>query len=101
MAVIARLGVGIVVERQRIDNPWQDHRWVGVAVLPGAPEAAPWTVLADGPQATRYLAGVTDLVLHGNETENYKYNLESAQPMVYAVLRKGDGPTGWTLLGAT
>ena len=44
------LEVGVVVERRVLQNPWVDHAWKPVAVLPGAPAAAPWTILAETPR---------------------------------------------------
>jgi len=29
------LPLGIVLERRKIDNPWVDHTWRPVAVIPG------------------------------------------------------------------
>ncbi|TIX95619.1 MAG: DUF3305 domain-containing protein, partial [Mesorhizobium sp.] len=37
--------VGVIVERRALNSPWVDHVWVPVAVLAGAPCAAPWSVL--------------------------------------------------------
>lgn len=97
----ARMVVGIVVERQAVDHAWVDHRWTSVAVLPGNPVAAPWTVIGQGEGFTRYLAGTAWLDLFRLETETYKYNLESAVPAVYVILRKVDEAPGVTLLAAT
>lgn len=96
-----RMTVGVVVERRAIRSKWQDHSWHVVDVLPGAPEAAPWTMLGETGDATRWLAGTADLVLFKGETSNYKYNLEAPEPAVYVVLRRADAPPGMTLLIAT
>ena len=53
--------VGVIVERRVLDNPWVDHAWRAIAVLAGVPAAAPWTVLDETPQATRYYAGAFQL----------------------------------------
>ncbi len=31
------MSAGVVLERRKIDNPWQDYAWQPVAVIPGAP----------------------------------------------------------------
>jgi hypothetical protein len=81
------MAVGVVVERRRIDNPWQDVAWRPVAVVPGAPALAPWSVMREDAGATQFFAGVAEIALHPNETENYAYNLEMAAPAVYVTLR--------------
>ena len=49
--------VGIIIERRKIDNPWESCTWRAVAVLPGAPEVDEWRVLAESPERVRYHAG--------------------------------------------
>jgi hypothetical protein len=96
-----RMAVGVVVEHRRIDHPWQSHRWQVTDVLPGVPMAEPWTVLARTEDVTRYLAGVAMLELFPGESENYRYNLDSAEPAIYVVLRTSGEAPGMRLLGAT
>ena len=43
---LVRIAVGIVVERRKAMSPWADFVWRPVAVLPGLPDAVPWTPLA-------------------------------------------------------
>ena len=48
--------VGVVIERRKSKSPWADFIWRPVAVLPGLPDAAPWTALDnDAEVATQYL----------------------------------------------
>jgi len=96
-----RMKVGVVVEHRRIDHPWQSHRWQTVAVLPGEPAAADWTVLGRGDGWVRYLAGSAELSLFPGECETYVYNLQSPEPAIYVVLRKCDDERGIKLLAAT
>lgn len=91
---VARLPVAVLVERRKIDNPWVDHSYAAVDVLPGVPAATPWTEVAAGPGWTRYHAGTADIELFANETDNYKHNIESPAPSVWVVLRADDGPHG-------
>jgi hypothetical protein len=93
--------VAVIVERQAVDNPWADHRWVVVAILPGTPEVAPWTMVDEAPGRCRYFAGIAHLRLYPRETETLKYNLESREPAVYVFLRRTEKPPGIALIGAT
>lgn len=93
--------VGIVLERRRLDNPWVDHAWHAVQVLPGAPASPPWTKLAEGEGWERYYAGTGVLTLYRRETISYKYNLESSQPSVFVILRRSNDERGIMLHTAT
>jgi len=100
--IVERMPVGIVIERRPAASRWQDHVWHVTAVLPGRPETAPWTVLAQEGGVTRFYAGTTDLTLYSGETEVYKHNLEAAEPAVFVVFRRDDAaPQGLRLLLAT
>lgn len=96
-----RLTVGVVVERQRIDNPWTDARWRVIGVLPGVPDLPPWSVLEQAGDHTRYYAGAGEIALHPSEAENYKENVGGTRPSLYVILRPcGDEP-GLRLLSVT
>jgi hypothetical protein len=88
MSRVEIMRLGVVVERRKSDHPWQDHAWVPVAVLPGAPESEGWRPIAEGPGWVRYHAGTLALELFPKETEAYLYNLTAAQPAVYVILRR-------------
>ena len=60
--------VGVVVERRKAASQWIDFTWQPVAVLPGKPAAAPWTVLSENQEVTTYYAGATLIELHRTET---------------------------------
>lgn len=96
-----RREVGVIAERQAVDNPWQDHRWRVIEVLPGPAGAAPWTLLAETPTMRRYFAGNAELVLYPLETETLKHNLDGPNPAVYVFLRQAGTVTGMDVLGAT
>jgi len=87
---VARMSIGVVVERRRAASAWIDYIWQPVAVLPGHPEAEPWTVLAADGDATTFYAGAADLALHRTETGQYRDNLASGAPALWVMLR----PTG-------
>ena len=87
-----QLPLGVVLERRRIDNPWQDYTWKPVAVVPGAAAMNPqddWTVLAAGEDWTHFHAGTLPLQLFRKETEGYKVNLSQEPPRVFVGLRSG------------
>jgi hypothetical protein len=87
---LAQIPVGVVVERRKAESPWIDFTWRATTVLPGAPEAAPWTQLAvEGDGATFY-AGAADVALYRSETAHYRDNLASGSPALWVALR----PTG-------
>ena len=96
-----RREVGVIAEWQALDNPWQDHRWRVLEVLPGAAAASPWTVLEATPTRRRYFAGNAELFLYPLETETLKHNLDGPNPAVYVFLRHTSAPPGLDLLGAT
>lgn len=82
--------VGVILERRKIDNPWQEYAWYAVAVLPGAQRSEEWRLLREGDGWVQYHAGTLDLKLHHKETEGYRLNLTSQRPTVYIVLRYED-----------
>ena len=93
--------VGIVAEWQAVDSPWCDHRWRVTALLPGAPDAAAWTLLNGDARVRRYFAGNAELCLYPLETDTLKHNIEGPAPAVYVFLRATDAAPGMALLGAT
>jgi hypothetical protein len=90
VAPLLRVPVGVVVERRNAVSRWVDHVWRPVAALAGQPDAAPWTTLVAGPDATTFYAGGTEIGLYRSETASYRDNLSSGAPALWVVLR----PTG-------
>ncbi|MHA1108563.1 MAG: DUF3305 domain-containing protein [Alphaproteobacteria bacterium] len=82
--------LGIVVERRKVDHPWQPYDWQVVAVIPGAPDGDEWRVIDEGEDYTRYHAGTLPLEIHRKDTEGYRYNLVNKPPMVYVLLREDE-----------
>jgi len=87
---LVRIPVGVVVERRKAKSEWIDFTWQPVAVLPGQPDAAPWTVLSVDGETTTFYAGSTEVELHRTETGYYRDNLASGRPSLWVALR----PTG-------
>lgn len=93
--------VGVILECRKLDNPWIDHSWRPVQVLPGVPDSKPWTKLAEGEGWAQFYAGAAELVLYRHESETYAYNIESAQPAVWIFLRNSPDEMGIELHGAS
>jgi hypothetical protein len=83
----ARIPVGVVVERRRATSQWVDFLWRPVALLAGAPDADPWTMLDGDDEVTRFYAGAKDIELFRSETTNYRDNLCSGTPALWVALR--------------
>jgi hypothetical protein len=88
---LARIVVGVVVERRKAKSPWLDFLWRPVSVLVGTPSAAPWTRISDEGEATTFYAGEATIDLHRTETANYRQNLSSGKPALWVVLRPKAG----------
>lgn len=89
--------IGVIVERRALKNPWVDHAWMPVALLVGAPAAAPWTVLEQSAGLIRYYAGAIEMEFFGTDTTMYRENLRSQQPSLWVVLRHTDVSPGVVL----
>ncbi len=87
---LARIPVGVVIERRRAKSAWTDFVWRPSAVLAGVPDTMPWTLLGSNAERTTFYAGPAELELHRSESGNYRDNLATDAPVLWAVLR----PTG-------
>ena len=87
---LARIAVGVVVERRKAKSQWIDFNWQPVGVLAGVPQAAAWTVLSAADDVTTFYAGAAEIALYRTETINYLSNLEAQAPALWVALR----PTG-------
>jgi hypothetical protein len=79
--------VGIVMERRRIDHPWQEYAWRVVSLLPGATSAGDWRILHERDGSTRYHAATLNIELYPSDTEGYRHNLSQRVPCIYVLLR--------------
>jgi len=79
--------LGIVLERRPVDNPWQDHEWRLIGVLPGAARIDAPLVLDDSDDVLQIHAATLDIELFKGETEGYRANLTS-RGIIYVVLRE-------------
>jgi hypothetical protein len=84
---LAKIVVGVLVERRKAKSPWLDFLWRPVSVLVGAPSAVPWTRISEEGGATTFYAGEAAIELHRTETTNYRQNLSTGMPALWVVLR--------------
>ena len=98
---LARIPVGVVVERHKAKSPWLDFLCRPVSVLAGVPAAAPWTVIRSTGEVTTFYAGEAVIELHRTETANYRDNLASGTPKLWVVMRPAEGEVGFDLLFVT
>jgi hypothetical protein len=84
---LARIAVGVTVERREARSSWADFLWRPVSVFTGSPSAAPWTPLGMEAETTLFYAGEAAIELHRTETSNYRDNLASGAPALWIVLR--------------
>jgi hypothetical protein len=101
VAPLIRIPVGIVVERRKATSPWADFLWRPVAVLPGLPDAAPWTPLAQDADCVTYYAGPGEIALYRTEADNYRHNLESGAPAVWVALQATGGEPPFEIAAVT
>ncbi len=90
MAISARLTIGVVVVRERIDHPWQKFQWRPIEVHANPPPGLNWRELRRTSDSVHYHAGTSEMVLHGNEVPGYLDNLANGAPVVYVILREAD-----------
>lgn len=98
---LARLTVGVVIERRNAKSAWADFVWRPSAVLAGEPDAAPWTLLEAQADRTTFYAGAGDIALYRSETAFYRDNLATGEPMLWAVLRPTGGDPPFTVVTVT
>jgi Protein of unknown function (DUF3305) len=87
---LAKIAVGVVVERRKAQSQWIDFTWKPVTVLAGLPDASPWTMLSEDGDGATFYAGAAEIELYRTETANYRDNLGTGAPLLWVALR----PTG-------
>jgi hypothetical protein len=87
---LAKIAVGVIVERRKAQSPWIDFTWKPISVLAGQPEASPWTKLSEDGDGATFYAGAAEIELYRTETSNYRDNLSSGAAKLWVALR----PTG-------
>lgn len=100
MSALVSIPVGVVVERRKAASQWIDFTWQPVAVLPGEPEAKPWTVLSADQDTTTFYAGAARVEFHTTETAHYRDNL-AAGAQLWVVLRPSGGEPPYDVMCVT
>jgi hypothetical protein len=98
---LARISVGVVVERRRAKSAWAGLLWRPVSVFVGSPSAEPWTQLGAGGEQTLFYAGEATIELHRTETTNYRANLASGSPALWVNLSPTGSEPPYELLAVT
>jgi uncharacterized protein DUF3305 len=98
---LARIAVGVVVERRVAVSMWVDFLWRPVSVFVGSASAAPWTPLGAEAETTLFYAGEAVIELHRTETQNYRNNLASGAPALWVVLRPAASERPYELIAVT
>jgi hypothetical protein len=98
---LARIPVGVVVERRKAKSAWADFLWRPVSVLAGSPAATPWTPLSGEGEVALFYAGEAVIELHRTETTNYRDNLASGTPAVWVNMRPTASEPPYELLAVT
>jgi len=87
---LKRIPVGVVIERRKATSPWVDFLWRPIAVLPGIPDAKPWTALEVDTERTQFYGGSAEIELYRSDTSGYRDNLAPGAASLWVVVR----PTG-------
>ncbi len=98
---LARIAVGIVVERRKSSSRWVDEVWSPVAVLAGVPDTPGWTKLSEDSERASFYAGTADIELYRTETGHYGENLLGHAPALWVVLRASDGDPPYRVFAVT
>jgi Protein of unknown function (DUF3305) len=98
---LARITVGVVVERREAKSMWVDFLWRPASVFVGTPSAAPWTPFDTGSEVTLFYAGQAVIELHRTETTNYRDNLASGVPALWVALQPAASGQPYEILAVT
>lgn len=93
--------VGVVIERRKATSRWIDYVWRPVAVLPGVPEAAPWTMLNGDLERATFYGGVASIDLHRSDASGYRDNLATGAPLIWVVLHPTGGDPPYAIAAVT
>jgi hypothetical protein len=98
---LAKIPVGVVVERRKARSMWVDFLWRPILVFVGSPSAAPWTPLDTESETTLFYAGQALIELHRTETTNYRDNLSSGAPVLWVALHPAASGQPYEILAVT
>ncbi len=98
---IMHIPVGVVIERCQAKSTWVDFVWRPVAVLPGVPDVAPWTVLEDNPACTMLYGGNAEIILHRADASGYRENVEGSRALLWVAIRPTGGEPPYAIAAVT
>lgn len=98
---LVSLAVGVVIERRKAKSPWAEFIWRPVAVLPGVPDAAPWTALDGDGERTNFYGGDAAIDLYRSDASGYRDNLATGAPLLWVALRPTDREPPYTIAAVT
>jgi hypothetical protein len=98
---LVSIPVGVVIERRKAKSPWVDFVWRPVAVLPGVPDAAPWTPLDQDAERTTFYGGPATIDLYRPDTPGYRDNLATGEALLWVVLRPTGGEPPYHIAAVT
>jgi uncharacterized protein DUF3305 len=98
---LAKIPVGVVVERRKARSMWADFLWRPILVFVGSPSTAPWTPLDTEWETTLFYAGQAVIELHRTETTNYRDNLSSGVPALWVALHPAASGQPYEILAVT
>ena len=98
---LARMTVGVVVERRKARSMWVDCLWRPVTVFAGILPLAPWTPLGTEAETSLLYAGEAMIELHRTEVTNYRDNLASGAPTLWVVMCSTASDPPYRLLAVT
>ncbi len=90
MPISVAKSVGVVLAREEIDHPWQDHIWRPIRLIIDALPVNEWKETQRGPGWVHYHAATVPLELFRKETSAYQVNLQNREPVIYVVLRDNE-----------
>jgi hypothetical protein len=88
MQRVLTVPLGIVMAKESVDSPWEDHIWRAEGVFLNAPQVTAWRELYRNATNVHYHVATLPLELHPKETAGYLANLEGDRPTVYVVWRR-------------
>jgi len=98
---LARIRVGVVVERRKAKSAWADFLWRPISVLAGEPDAAPWTLLDGDADCATFYAGAAEIELYRSDCGSYRDNLATEAPKLWTALRATGADPPFAIVGVT
>jgi hypothetical protein len=98
---LVSIPVGVVIERRKAKSAWVDFVWRPTAVLPGVPDAAPWTALDGDAERTNFYGGPATIDFYRPDTPGYRDNLATGEPLLWVVLRPTGGEPPYEIAAVT